>query len=294
MSRPSLAPRIMAQILDHVRAQGMVRGQHLPAQGLAQAFGVSRAPVLGGLRLLQQRGLVDWQENRGFFLAQDASALPVLGQEDEDPVYFRVADDRLAGRLPDRISANEFMRLYDLPRVRALQLLNRIKDEGWIDRLPGNGWQFTELATSAKTYADAYAFRAVIEREALLQPGFRIDPAAFAAARARQQALLDSYARESRSALFRQNSEFHEMLMACSGNPFFLDALQRTNRLRRLIEYRITTDRSRLPRQSREHLALLDLIEAGDMAKAADFLHDHVSGAGRSKAAEFERALQHG
>lgn len=286
MARQSLAPRIMSQILDHARAERMAEGQHLPAQRLADSFRVSRAPVVNALRQLQEIGLVRFEENRGFFLNRDADSLPTLGEEpEEDEAYFRVAEDRLSGRLPDRISASEFMRTYALPRGRAMELLRRIEGEGWIERLPGNGWQFRETLTSGKAYADAYAFRAAVEREALLQPQFRIDPAAFAAARARQAALLDNWRHESRSAIFAQNVEFHEMLMRCADNDFFLDAVRRLNRVRRLIEYRITTDRSRLPQQSREHLALLDLIEAGDMAAAADFLYRHIREAGQAKAA---------
>lgn len=289
MSRPSLAPKIMSQILEHARAEGMTRGQHLPAQALADVFRVSRAPIISALRLLEQRGLVRSEDNRGFFLDRDAANLPVLAEEDEEAIYFRVADDRLAGSAPDRFSTTEFMRQYQLSRGRAQQLLLRIEDEGWLDRLPGNGWQFSEALTSPMAYAYAYDFRAAIEREALLQPGFRIDPEAFALNRARQQDMLASFANESRSALFSANNDFHEMLMRCSGNPFFIDALQRANRVRRLIEYRITTDRSRLPQQTREHLRLLDLIEGGQMTEAAEFLHRHIAEAGRAKLALFNR-----
>ena len=74
--------------------------------------------------------------------------------------------------------------------------------------------------------------------------------------------------------------------MSITISPSDPKAVQRTNRLRRLIEYRLTTDRTRLPRQSREHLQILDLIEAGDMQAAADFLFRHVREAGRMKAAQ--------
>ncbi len=283
----------MNQILDHARAEGFLCGQHLPAQSLADAFRVSRAPVVAALRQLEKIGLVRSEANRGFFLARDAAGLPDLGAavEAEDEVYFRIAEDRLSGRLHDRTSTNEFLRHYGLTRGRMLKLLHQIEDEGWIDRLPGNGWQFRETLTSTKAYADAYAFRAAIEREALLLPGFRIDREAFAKARAHQQALLSSYDRESRAAIFARNVDFHEMLMHCADNGFFLDAVRRLNRIRRLIEYRITTDRSRLPQQCREHLQILDLIEAGDMTAAADFLFRHIRDAGISKARQFNQQV---
>ena len=118
----------------------------------------------------------------------------------------------------------------------------------------------------------------------MLLPGFQIDHAAFAAAREKQQWLLDGgYRRASRSEIFAANSEFHEMLVGCSGNPFFLDALKRVNRLRRLVEYHITVDRSRLPLQCREHIHILTLLKKDLRQEAADFLRVHIEGAGLIK-----------
>jgi DNA-binding GntR family transcriptional regulator len=61
------------------------------------------------------------------------------------------------------------------------------------------------------------------------------------------------------------------------------------NRLRRLIEYRVTVDRSRLNRQCREHLKLLDLLEAGNFAEASAFLRQHIQGANILKSPVVER-----
>lgn len=73
------------------------------------------------------------------------------------------------------------------------------------------------------------------------------------------------------------------MLVACSGNEFFLDAIKRINRLRRLLEYQITIDRSRLPKQTAEHLHILDLLESDRRSEAAAFLYTHIMGASRIK-----------
>jgi DNA-binding GntR family transcriptional regulator len=75
------------------------------------------------------------------------------------------------------------------------------------------------------------------------------------------------------------------MMAACSGNPFFLDALCRINRLRRLIEYRTFVDKERLAAQCREHLALLDMIAAGSRDEAAGYLLRHLRGAAARKQA---------
>jgi DNA-binding GntR family transcriptional regulator len=287
MARESLAPQILQRILGHLRAQDMRVGQHLAAQSLADTFRVSRAPVVGALKKLEEMGVVRAETNRGYFLVQDAANLPEPAGEEtlEDGLYFQIAEDRLAGRLPDRMSENELMRHYGVARVRLIKVLHQIADEGWIDRLPGNGWEFRETLTSRKAYSDAYQFRAAIEMQALLLPSFRIDPEAFATARQHQLGLLKGFEDESRASIFGTNVEFHEMLMRCANNDFFLDAVRRVNRVRRLIEYRITRDRSRLPQQCREHLQILDMIEARDMQAAATFLFHHVREAGKLKSA---------
>lgn len=118
MARGSLSPQMIALILDHARAQDYKVGQHLPAQGLADTFRVSRAPIVAALKQLARQGVVRSEPNRGFFLARDAGELPPPEDEQagEDAVYFQIAEDRLDGRLPDRISETELMRLYSLPR----------------------------------------------------------------------------------------------------------------------------------------------------------------------------------
>lgn len=267
----------------------MKAGQHLPAQALADSFKVSRQPIVSALKKLQQMGIVEAAPNRGYFLACDADKIPDIDCDaaGDDVLYDRIAADTLAGHLPERLSENELMRLYGVTRGRLLRVLRQIADEGWIERLPGNGWEFREILTSRKAYADAYQFRAATEMQALLLPSFRIDTTAFAAARRHQQQLLESYGGASREKVFGTNIEFHEMLMTCANNDFFLDAVRRINRVRRLMEYSITHDRSRMPQQCREHLQILDLIEDRDMQAAATFLYRHVREAGNIKYALF-------
>lgn len=290
MVRKSLTPQIVGNVIEFIQANGIGKGEHLPLQMLADAFRVSRAPIMSALKQLETQGVVRAEPNRGYFLAVDPGSLQDMksaGVEDgegDEAIYFRIAEDRLAGKLDERMSENELMRFYDLPRTKLLRVLRRIAEEGWIERLPGNGWAFTQALTSKKSYEDGYAFRAVIEQQAMLLPSFEPNPEGLKRAREVQTRLRDGgYETWSRAEIFKANNEFHEMLVACSQNEFFLDAIRRINRLRRLIEYHITIDRSRLPRQTEEHLQILDLIEHGRRNEAAAFLYTHIMGASRIK-----------
>jgi DNA-binding GntR family transcriptional regulator len=285
-----LSTQIALRIIDHIRQNELPKGHHLPAQELADLFKVSRAPVNAALKLLVDTGIVFSIQNRGHFVEKSADKLRELGtwapDEDTDETYFAIAEDRLSGRLPERVSENELMRQYGVSRGRLRSILARAAEEGWIARLPGHGWEFLSVLTSAEGYEQAYRFRADIETAAVLLPSYQVDAAAFGVARAEQKAMLDGdIFRLSRTQLFKSNSEFHEMLVACSGNQFFLDALKRVNRVRRLMEYRITVDRTRLIRQSREHLEVLDLLESGDFGCASTFLREHILSAWEVKRA---------
>lgn len=291
MAKAHLSPQIALQIVDHIRTQQLPPGHHLASQILADSFRVSRAPVNEALKLLEGLKVVQSQPNRGFFVHKSAQALrnfklPAVSEDDDEDIYFAIADDRLRGKLADRLSESEFMRLYDLPRGKLLKILNRISQEGWIERLPGHGWEFRPTLTSRESYEAGYRFRATIESAAVLEPGFRIDRAAFRAARQRQETLMsgDTALRVSRAELFKINSQFHEIIVACSHNQFLIDALQRVNRVRRLIEYRLSVDRSRQQQICREHIEILDLLERGDFDGASAYLRTHIEDAMTKKA----------
>ncbi|WP_425646161.1 GntR family transcriptional regulator [Agrobacterium leguminum] len=290
MARKSLVPQISSNIIEYVQTNRMQQGQHLPLQLLADTFRVSRAPILSALQKLEGDGIVRAEPNRGYFLAVDAENIALETANDDmdaagdEAIYFRMAEDRLSGKLEERVSENELMRFYDVPRTRLLKVLHRIADEGWIERLPGNGWAFRQALTSRQSYEDGYAFRAVIEQQAMLLPTFEPDVEGLKRAREVQTALRDGgFETWSRADIFKANNEFHEMLVACSRNEFFLNSIKRINRLRRLIEYHITIDRSRLPKQTAEHLHILDLVEDGRRNEAAAFLFTHIMGASRIK-----------
>ena len=295
--KEKLAAQVAHRIVEHIRDNRLEAGHHLGAQKLADLFRVSRAPVTEALKALEEGGVVYGTPNKGYFVARPiahiASSPPeAAAGESEDKLYFLIAEDRLSGRLPDRVSENELMRRYNVPRGRLQLLLGQVAEEGWVERLPGHGWAFGNTLSSGEAYAKAYQFRAAIESQAVLQPGFRIDAQEFDAIRRQQVALLDGEMFTlPRARLFEINSQFHETIVSWSQNGFFLDALRRINRLRRLIEYRVTGgDRSRLKGQSEEHLLILDRLAAGDLELVSRTLRDHILAAWTIKQPGVERS----
>lgn len=126
----------------------------------------------------------------------------------------------------------------------------------------------------------------VIEPAALLEPTFCIDETALRELADQQISLLKGGFRKlSSTELFSLNSQFHEVLIGFSNNPFFVDAIKKIDRVRRLLDFRSTSaaNRDRLLKQCSEHLEIIDLLEKGDKTTAAEFLHNHIKGALESK-----------
>ena len=281
----TLSTQLAVRIVEQIRTQKLPLGSHLTERGLADALRVSRTPTRGALQFLEEMGVVERSPNRGYFLKKSADELPEAAMPlQEDDLYLSVAEDRLEGRLPSRVTESELMRRYACPRTRLVPVLTRMMHEGWIERLPGKGWEFQPVLDSPAVYEQSYRFRMLIEPAALLEPAYRIDPEGFARIRVQQRAMLDGKLLQySRVEIFEAGSTFHETIVACSGNAFILDALLRINRLRRLIEYRVNLDRGRLIHQCKEHLHLLDLIEAGEKSTAAEFMRQHLDNARKVK-----------
>lgn len=271
----ALAARLAAEIAEGA----LPPGARLPAQGLADRFGVSRSPVARALALLESRGLARRDARRGFSVAPlDGPAPPLPAPP--DPVtaaYRRLAEDRLAGRLPDAVSGESLRDRYGLSAAALRALLARVLREGWMERRPGYLYRFTAMLGSADALLQSYRARLAIEPAALLEAGYSLPPATALALRRTEEALLSgAIATLPSEALHDRGVRFHEALVAASGNPFLLDALRRINEVRRLLSYRAALSRERLWGQARDHVALLDLLGEGRRDEAAQLMRDHL------------------
>lgn len=281
MQPTPLINELAKQIAEHLRTENPRAGTRLVERKLAAQFRVSRSPIRSALRLLHAQGVLGLAGSGGFITIDGRKApWPYHGgavTKDED-LYLRIAQDRLEGALPERVTENELQRRYDLTRGELARLLRRILSEGWIERLPGHGWRFLPMLTSIETYKDSYRFRLVIEPAAILEPGFVLDRASLEVCRDQQQRLVGGEIWSvSSPALFDMNSKLHETIIDCSRNSFFIDGLKRVDRLRRLMEYRQSLDRRYAVVRCREHIALIDLLLEERRQDASEFMRRHLS-----------------
>ncbi|MEN9545167.1 MAG: hypothetical protein RLZZ598_2000 [Pseudomonadota bacterium] len=283
-----LQTRVVREIVAYARRENLAAGAHLVESVLAEQIGTSRSPVNVALRHLVDLGMLSHDLNRGYFLSRDALAFGDVAQQlsavPDDPLYLRIAEDRLAHGLPDMVTESDLMRRYQVGRSTLRKALSRIQQEGWVEKSVGHGWEFQPMIDSPQAYEESYVFRAAIEPTGLLSPSFTIVDEELGALRRQQEFIAgNGWKTMTPIELFEANSQFHETLAKWSGNRFILQSVRRTDQLRRLVEYRQARERSPRQTQAQEHLQILDAIAAGDALKAASLMRAHLDGARRGK-----------
>ncbi len=245
MTSSALPAQIALRIVEMVQTGAAPPGSHLRESVIADEFRVSRSPVREALAQLVAMRIVKQHRHRGCFVAAAPRATlelarKRLGRHDDLEIYREIAAQRLDGKLPEAFTEADLGRRFDLSRGEVARIVERMAQEGWIERRPGYGWAFVPIVTTVTSFDLTYRFRRAIEPAALLEPTFAPDKEAFARCRAEQRALLDERVQADDSVvLYQFGSRFHEVLAKCCGNPLFFDAVQRVNRLRRLLEYRV-------------------------------------------------------
>ena len=276
-----LTEDLAAQILDHIRGGGLAVGTHITAQKLALRFSVSRFPVGQALRLLATKQILAHEPNRGYFVANatvpSSESLGLGTRDNASDLYFRIADDHLHGRLPDPVSEAHLKEVYGIAKAQLNGVLNRIAQEGWAERRPGYGWSFSPMLTTPESLEQTYRVRLALEPAALLEPTYRLDRDTAARCRAAELRLLEgAIETDTPDALHERGVRFHEAIIGASGNPFFLEAVKRINRVRRLLSYRSMVNRKRYRQQCEEHLGILGLLEDERNEEASQALRHHL------------------
>lgn len=275
----------VTKILDLIKEDRLQEGAHLRAQKIADRLRLSRSPVNDALGILEQHGVVARKPNRGYFLLRDfdvageapTDIAPPAADDIVTQTYFALADELLRGELPMQCSEALLRTRYALTNAQTQALLGRISQEGWAQRRPGYGWEFSSMMTTPDSLLQSYRLRLALEPAALREPGFRIEKSVLARCRAAEMHLLNGgIATDTADQLHDRGVRFHESLVEASGNPFFIDTIKRVNRVRRLLSYRSMQDRSRYTQHCDQHLAILDLLERERNDEAADALSAHL------------------
>lgn len=274
-------------VLDMVVREGLKSGDHLSEQLVADRAGISRTPARAALRVLEQAGIVERKANRGYFLREstfEALSLMELPRPDDEALYLQIARDWFEGRLPETVTESDLRRRFEAGRAVLGRTLMRLAEDNVVVRAPSRGWTFLPTLNTEHAHDASYRFRQCIEPAAILEPTFALDDQAAELCRMRHDRVLAHRFEEvAMSAIFDIDAQFHDLIARSSGNPFFTAAIERQNRLRRLVEYFAPSERSRLQASCAEHLEILDLLVQGCRTAAAERMKDHLEQSSRIK-----------
>lgn len=275
-----LANKILAVAVE----ERLSHGHHLKEQQLAEKLGVSRTPVRAALRLLADRKIVSAIPNRGFRLLKDGRELlgttldvpPLI----EEQAYLDILRDRLSGDLPGTVNQVLLTKRYGIGRGSLRPVLNRLADDGLITR-KGQNWLFLPSLESESSLRASYDLRITLEPAGILLDTFHADREMLRQLKERHCLIIEQSEHEAISGrdLFMLDSQFHEAIAEASGNPFFLQAVQQQNKMRRLFEYQGYSNRRRIREWCGEHLSVIEALSQGDRRAAANGLREHLSSA---------------
>lgn len=296
MRSSDLTEKILTRILQDIASGNLRIGDHVGTQQVADRCGISRTPVREALLTLENKGVLQRLPHRGFFVSDsapsDARSFLAAQSEDEVDDYQRIAGDWLEDHLPEEVTEQTLRQKYGLTKARVNDLMSRAIREGWAERKDGYGWRFLPVAKTPEAFDAIYRFRMSIEPSAMLEPNFELDKRVLSEQRAIQERMLDmDPSLIPGETLLQNGAYFHEELIKLSQNPFFLFALQRVNRMRRLMEYRAKISPERIILQCSEHLEILSLLEVGEVAEASYLMRRHLNGALRRKSATPEKLV---
>jgi len=283
MKQDALPGRIATEMASLIASGEVPTETHLTAQSIADRFSVSRSPVRAALKMLEEKGLVRQNRNRGYFVrpltarTKSAAMKSASLNRDGPRAYYLLAEDWVRDQIGDEVTETFLLDRYHISRSELAAILTRAVGEGWIERKPGYGWRLLPVAKTPEAQAQLYRMRLLLEPAAFLEPTFRIDRQVIERLRNDLERIRDSTHLEwPADRLHAAGVTLHEELMRMSGNPFLFQAVQRVNRMRRLLEYRSMIDRARLVTETKEHLEILKPVAAGDLVEASFLMRRHI------------------
>lgn len=177
-------------------------------------------------------------------------------------------------QLGEALSEVRIANRLDVSRTPVRQAFARLEIEGLVRTEPQRGtYVFTLGPQELRDISDT---RVCIEVGAL-KIAFESNRDALVVKLAQIVAAMTS-AREAKddAAYLRQDTEFHQAIIDCTGNPFLNDAYQTIGTKMAALRNRLGAHPDHMAKSFAEHRKLLELLSAGDLAGATDVLVAHI------------------
>ena len=192
-------------------------------------------------------------------------------------------------RLGARLGEERLARDYGVSRTPVREALVRLHVDGLVTRHPDGGW--TPVVPNLAAVRELYEVRIALEIGALRGPrrnGTTHDRRLLEELRHEWQELATDPPRPD-PAFVLSDESFHVRLAEAAGNRELAEMLRRVNERIRSVRMRDFVTFERMTRTIDEHLAITELVLAGDIDIACDSFEQHL---GKSLAVVEKRVAQ--
>lgn len=270
--------KLAQKIIETAASGGWPLGRHITEEDVVRLLGVSRSPARAALRVLADHGIVETRPGRGAALARPGRELADVTIDGrmaiDDSLRMTMLRDRLAGELAAEPSQAELVRRYGVGLPTLQRVLERMQQEGLVERT-GRYWAFPQTLQTRTSQAASFEIRLLLEPSSLLLPAFRADPAALGTMLADHAVLLAGHLR-SPDRIFELDARFHQTLAEWGGNPFVVNVIRQQNALRTALEMDSYADQARVAAWGAEHVRTLQAVLRGAMRQASRLMKAHL------------------
>ena len=289
---PRLYQRAFDILARQIEEGAIPAGTRLQESGVAQQFGISRAPARRALAELAERGLLEKPAGRGYLVrrlaagkaqAAPAAALPEAGARLLSPptwerIYGEVEDEIIAriAVASWRLNEAELARCYGVSRTVTRDVVGRLQQRGLLRKDDSARWYAPALTPDH--VGELYELRWLLEPVALMKAAPRV-PAGFLA---RLRGHLDDAVAHAHSiggaTLDALEEELHVALLGHCGNRTLMQAiaLQQSLLVAHRFLYRWTPRLFETEPFLPEHLEIVERLQQGKAKAAAEALEHHL------------------
>ena len=191
-------------------------------------------------------------------------------------VYEELKGAIINGKLSpgQRIAESRIAQAMKISRTPVREAFHKLEREGWIRHFPNSG--FFVAGLSKKDVEETFGIRAALESYAARLSTLRHRAEDLAALEQKIQEYQEHMNKGDIEALFRINTEFHDLLYTLSGSPKLIKMI---NDLRdQIYRYRrvILRVKGMAKRSNEDHKAMLRYMKRGDADKVESLVKEHI------------------
>ena len=268
---------LLLSLIAQIKANKVSKGTILNESIIAEKFHVSRTPLRKVLEYLSHKNICEKIPNKGFILlvnAEDIESFESYNTQksDQELLYLKLLMDIFFCKIGPSFSENEIQNHYNVTKSEVQSTLKLMENDEICSRSPGYKWQLNGVLNTLERHSESYRCRMVFEPAGLLEPTWCLKKEKLEACRGKHIRAISSPDSIDAIQLYNLSAEFHELLAECSGNRFFLNNMQKHNRLRKAADLISMYLKSSEQRSCQFRLEILELVLAQNNLAASEKL----------------------